>query len=51
MAARNSNEAMVVPVVASGGFVFGESLESGGRPFVCAFGNNLASVAVKIFFI
>jgi hypothetical protein len=43
--ARNENEAMVSPVVGSGG-----SLESGCRFCAGVFARNLASVAVKMFF-
>jgi hypothetical protein len=49
LAARNVNEAMVAPMVGSGGSAFGGSLESGCRFCVGAFGRNLASVAVKMF--
>jgi hypothetical protein len=44
LVARNLNEAVVAPVVGSGG-----SLESGGRFCVGAFGRNLASVVLKMF--
>jgi hypothetical protein len=43
--ARNAI-AFMLPIVVSGG-----SLESGGRVCVGAFGRNLATVAVKIFYI
>jgi hypothetical protein len=46
---RNANEAMVVPVWGLVESVFRGSLELGGMFFVCAFGVNLASVAVKTF--
>jgi hypothetical protein len=44
LAAKNTNEAAVAPMVG-----FGGSLESGGRFCVGAFGGNLALVAVKVF--
>jgi hypothetical protein len=44
LVARNANETMMASMVWSG-----ESLESGGRFCVGAFGRNLASVAVKMF--
>jgi hypothetical protein len=46
LVARNANDAMVAPMVGSGGVC---SLESGGRFCVGAFGRNLASVTVKMF--
>jgi hypothetical protein len=45
LVARNANEAVVAHMVES---AFGGSLES-GRFCVCAFGRNLASIAVKTF--
>jgi hypothetical protein len=47
LVARNENEAMVAPMVGSGGVCV--LRESGGRFCVGAFGRNLASVAVKMF--
>jgi hypothetical protein len=50
LVARNANEATVAPMVGSGGVcVWRESVESGGRFCVGAFGRNLASVVVKSF--
>jgi hypothetical protein len=49
MAARNSDEALVPPVVGSGESAFGWSLESDGPFCVGAFGIHLASVAAKMF--
>jgi hypothetical protein len=45
----NANEAMVAPMVGSGGVSFGGSLESLSRFCVDAFGRNLALIAVSIF--
>jgi hypothetical protein len=46
LVARNTNEAMVAPMVGS---AFGGSLESSGQFCVGALGGNVASVAVKMF--
>jgi hypothetical protein len=46
LVARNASEAMVLPMVGS---TFKESLESGSRFYVGAFGSNLASAAMKMF--
>jgi hypothetical protein len=51
LVARNANEATVVPVVGSGGVCGWQRpgvWSQAARFFVCAFGRNLASVAVKI---
>jgi hypothetical protein len=39
---KNANEAVAAPMVGSGGVCVCESLESGGRFCVAAFGRNLA---------
>jgi hypothetical protein len=49
LVARNPNDAVVVPMVGSGGISFGRSLESGGWFCVGAFGRNLASVVMMFF--
>jgi hypothetical protein len=47
--AINANDVIVTPMVGSGGIcIWWESLESGGRVCVSAFGSNLASVALKV---
>jgi hypothetical protein len=48
---RNTNEAILEPMVGSGESAFKESLETGGRFCIGAFGKNLASVVMKMFHI